>query len=136
MIIGIDPGSRRVGVAAADDETKIARPVEVIDVKEIDPAERVAALVDELGARLVVVGRPTGLSGVAGPAVAAQQELVELLRSRLAVEVVEYDERLTTVLADRAMAASGARRNARKTMRDAVAAQVMLQGYVDSEAGR
>jgi putative holliday junction resolvase len=132
MILGIDPGSKRIGVAVADNETRFARPLEVLDATSVDPVSRVTTLVDELEIELVVVGRPIGLSGRSGPAVEVQQELVTALRNALDVEVVEHDERLTTVVAEQGLRAGGARRNARKELRDAVAAQVMLQGYLDS----
>lgn len=132
MILGIDPGARRVGLAVADPETRFARPLEVIDARVTDPVERVAAVVEELGVTAVVVGRPVGLSGRAGPAVEAQSELTAGLRQRLSVPVAEYDERLTTVVAERGLRAAGASRGARDRMRDAVAAQVLLQGYLDS----
>lgn len=134
MILGVDPGSRRVGIAAADPETRFAHPVEVIDAVDADPVARIAALVDELGATTVVVGRPVSLSGRAGDAMKQQGEFVARLRGVVAVDVVEYDERLTTVVAERALRAAGGRRRARKAMRDAIAAQVMLQGYLDSRA--
>jgi putative Holliday junction resolvase len=132
MILGIDPGSRRIGVAAADAETRFARPVEVIDVDKTNVIARIQQLVRELGVTEVVVGRPVALSGRAGAAVESQRELLDRLRSGLEVEVREYDERLTTVVADQGLRGSGASRSARKELRDAVAAQVMLQGYMDS----
>lgn len=132
MILGIDPGERRVGVAIADFETRFARPVEVIDRSTADPVERIAELVGSLDVERVVVGLPVGLSGRHGPAAEAQRGLVESLKARLVVDVVEFDERFTTVVAERAMIASGAGRTARKATRDAVAAQVLLQGYLDS----
>lgn len=132
MILGVDPGERRVGVAVADLETRFARPLEVIDRRDSDPVSRIAALVGEVGADYVVVGRPTGLSGVAGHAVTAQQELVGALRRALDVSVREYDERFTTVVAERGLRAAGVKRAGRKVLRDAVAAQVMLQGYLDA----
>jgi putative holliday junction resolvase len=131
-VLGVDPGERRVGIAAADLETRFARPVEVIDASSSDPVERTAALVVELDAERVVVGRPTGLGGGAGPAVAAQQDFVDRLRARLEVPVEEFDERLTTVIAEQGLRASGAGRRARKRTLDAIAAQVMLQGYMDA----
>jgi putative Holliday junction resolvase len=94
--------------------------------------ERVAEVVTEMGVERVVVGRPVGLSGAAGPAVDAQRSLVERLVERLDVPVDQYDERLTTVVAEQGLRAAGARPRARKQARDAVAAQVMLQGYLDS----
>lgn len=132
MILGIDPGSRRVGVAIADAETRFARPLEVIDATKNDPTARIAELVAEHDAELVVVGRPTSLSGRAGPAVDAQQAFVNGLRAVLEVAVKEHDERLTTVLADQGLRAGGARRKARAAVRDAVAASVMLQSYLDA----
>jgi putative Holliday junction resolvase len=132
MILGIDPGIRRIGVAAADVETRFARPVEVIDVDKTNAIARIQQLVRELDVTQVIVGRPVGLSGRSGAAVESQRELLDRLRSGLDVEVREYDERLTTVVADQGLRASGASRRSRKELRDAVAAQVMLQGYMDS----
>jgi putative holliday junction resolvase len=132
MILGIDPGERRVGVAAADLETRIARPVEVIDRTRMDAAARIAELAEELGVQEIVVGRPTGLSGQAGPAVAAQQRFVEELRVATTVTITEWDERLTTVLAERNLRTAGASAAVRKERRDAVAAQIMLQGFMDA----
>jgi putative Holliday junction resolvase len=134
FVLGIDPGTRRVGVAVADLETRFARPLEVVDTAAVDPVDRVAQLVAELGVERVVVGRPVGLTGAAGPAVVAQQPFVAALRARLTVPVEEHDERLTTVVADQGLRAGGGRAGARKRARDAVAAQVMLQGYLDSRA--
>ncbi len=135
MILGIDPGTRRVGVAIADEVTRFAVPVEVIDASATDVVERIAALVTERDVRVVVVGLPVGLSGRAGPAVDTGRALVERLRAVLAVPVEEHDERLTTVVAEMGLRRGGARPAARKKMRDAVAAQVMLQGYLDSHPG-
>jgi putative holliday junction resolvase len=131
MILGIDPGERRVGVAIADPETRFARPLEVIDVAEVDPITRVVQLIAEWNVQQVVVGRPIGLSGRAGPAVVTQQEFVTRLSEATSVDVREHDERLTTVLAEQGLRAGGARSKDRRAKRDAVAAQVMLQGYLD-----
>ena len=132
MILGIDPGTRRTGIAVADDETRFARPLEVVDAREVDPVERVGRLVDELDVTRVVVGRPTSLSGEPGPAVAAQQDFVNRLRAVLRVPIEEFDERLTTVAAERRLREGGARRAAVNAMKDAVAAQLMLQDYLDA----
>jgi putative Holliday junction resolvase len=132
MILGVDPGERRVGVAVADEETLFARPLEVIDRGATDAVARVAALAREHDATLVVVGKPLALSGEEGRAVADAAPFVGALREALPVQVVEHDERLTTVIAERALRAGGADPAARKKLRDAVAAQVMLQGYLDA----
>ncbi|HZK51076.1 MAG TPA: Holliday junction resolvase RuvX [Actinomycetota bacterium] len=132
MIIGIDPGERRVGVAVADLETRFARPHEVIDRQQVDAVGRISAIVEELGAGLVVVGRPTGLSGRSGPAVESQEEFVAELMGALSVEVREFDERFTSIVADRGLRSAGVKAKDLKSRRDAVAAQIMLQGYLDA----
>jgi putative Holliday junction resolvase len=134
MILGVDPGERRIGVAVADDETRFARALEVIDSREADPIARIGTLVQDLDVRRVVVGKPTSLTGAAGRAVDAQRAFRDELRAALEIPVEDYDERLTTVVAERSMRAAGAKPAARKAMRDAVAAAVMLQGYLDSES--
>ena len=133
MILGVDPGTRRVGIAIADLETRFARPLEVIDLSEKSATTRIAELVDEHGVTRVVVGLPVGLSGKEGPAVEVTRALVEDLRGALSVEVVEHDERLTTVIAEQGMRSAGTGSSARAGIRDSVAAQVMLQGYLDSD---
>lgn len=132
MILGIDPGTKRVGVAAADEETRFALPVEVIDADAVDPVTRLLELVEERSVSLIVVGRPTGLSGRAGPAAAMASEFAERLRAATPIPVEEYDERLTTVIAERSLRGSGTRTEARGNVRDAVAAQVMLQDFLDA----
>ena len=136
MIVGIDPGQRRVGVAVADLETRFARPMEVIDRKKTDAPARIAAIVTELEAELVVVGLPTGLSGRAGPAVESQRRFVAELTDAVGVEVREFDERFTSVVADRGLRSGGTRTRDLKSRRDAVAAQVMLQDYLDATKPR
>ena len=136
MIIGIDVGSRRVGVAIADDETRFARPLEVIDVSQADPVDRIRELVSQWQVNRVVVGKPVGLSGREGPAVQEQARFVARLREVLGISVQEFDERLTTVVADQGLRAGGGKRAAQKQLRDAIAAQVMLQGYIDSSSWR
>jgi len=130
-LLGVDPGLRRVGVAVADPETRFARPLEVIDAEETDVVARLVELVRDLEVECIVVGRPVGLSGREGPAVAEQQRFVERLRAATDAEVIEHDERLSTTLAEQGLRAGGARSRARRQIRDAVAAQVILQGYLD-----
>ena len=132
MILGVDPGERWVGLAVADPETRVARPLQVIDRRTTDYLAHIADLVERLGVTTVVVGRPISLAGHAGPSAAAAEELAGSLRKRLAIPVEEFDERLTTVVAGKALIASGARRARRRRLLDAVAAQVMLQGFLDS----
>lgn len=133
MILGIDPGERRVGVAIADEETRFARPLETIDQRETDLIARLKEIIAERGVSRLVVGRPVGLSGKEGPAMDAQKTFLVRLRSEIGIEMDVYDERLTTVIADRQMQEAGTGVDRRKEMRDAIAAAVMLQGYLDSK---
>lgn len=131
-MLGIDPGERRIGVAIADLETRFARPLEVIDVSTTDAVVRIVEIATEHDVEKIVMGRPVGLSGAAGAAVDRQQELLGALRSACEVDIVEYDERLTTVMADQALRAAGRSTRDTKGIRDAVAAQILLQNYLDS----
>jgi putative Holliday junction resolvase len=131
MILGVDPGERRTGLAIADLTTRFARPLEVIDARTIDPVARIVEVCRDMEVDVVVVGRPVALSGASGPAVESQQVLVTRLRDE-GLNVEEYDERLTTVVAERALRTAGTKARQRKAVRDAVAAQVMLQDYMDS----
>jgi putative Holliday junction resolvase len=132
VILGVDPGERRVGIAIADLETRFARPVEVIDRTVSDATQRIAELVEEHSVSRVVVGLPVGLSGREGPAVDAARAFITELRGTLSVEVVEFDERLTTVIAEQGLRSGGASSSTRAGLRDSIAAQVMLQGYLDA----
>lgn len=133
MILGIDPGERRIGVAIADEETRFARPLEVIDQQETDALARLRDLVREHGVRMLVVGRPVNLAGREGQAMEAQKTFLVRLRDEIDVEIDVYDERLTTVIAERSMRDAGTKAARRKELRDAIAASVMLQGYLDSK---
>ncbi|MFN2488499.1 MAG: Holliday junction resolvase RuvX [Actinomycetota bacterium] len=132
MILGVDPGERRVGLAIADDETRFARPLEVVDARSSDPVARIEAIVRDLGVRSIVVGKPVGLSGRPGTAMEAQQAFVARLEARLDVPISEFDERLTSIVAERALRAGGGKARSRRRIVDAVAAQIMLQDYLDA----
>jgi putative holliday junction resolvase len=131
--IGIDLGTRRIGVALSDGAGSLATPYEVVQ-RSGDTARdhrRIAALVEECGAETVVVGLPLSLDGTVGPAADAALAEAEQIRRVLSVPVVEWDERLTTVSAHRELAASGMGGKARRRVVDKVAASVMLQAWLD-----
>ena len=132
-VLGVDPGSKRIGIAIADLETRFARPLEVLTAGTAAIRE-IARLASVNGTTTIVVGKPIGLSGKEGPAVDTQRRFVEKLRAATPVDVVEYDERLTTVVAEAGLRAAGAKSQNRNEIRDAVAAQVMLQGFLDASA--
>jgi len=136
-ILGLDVGERRVGVALSDPSGTVAQPLLVFERRgwEADLA-RIGELVRTHGVRLVVVGYPYTLRKERGVQAQRVERFITRLKRALTVEVVPCDERLTTVAAERALLSSGLRRARRRTLRDAIAASLLLQGYLDREGGR
>ncbi|MDQ3878144.1 MAG: Holliday junction resolvase RuvX [Actinomycetota bacterium] len=130
-VLGIDVGARRIGVAIADLETTVAVPLEVIDTRSTDAVARLSELIEDNNVSTLVVGRPTMLSGDDGSAVAAARSFADAVAESSGVKVCEYDERMTTVLAERRLRDANVAPAKRKQMRDALAAQVILQSYLD-----
>lgn len=132
-IIGVDLGDKRIGVAAADDSTRVALPLTTI-VGDGDPVEAIIRLAREEGADTIVVGLPLSMSGAIGPQAARVMAQVEALGTRLPIPIYTWDERLTTVQAGRHAHSRrrGARDDRMRRNRDAVAAAIMLQSYLDS----
>jgi putative Holliday junction resolvase len=135
-VLGLDLGSRRVGVAISDADRTVATPVTVVArVRDRAREHRaIADLVAEWEAVLVVVGLPYTLRGDIGPAAEAAVAEAAELRAALPVPVETYDERLTTVTAERSLMQQGMRADARRRVVDKVAAAVMLQAWLDRNA--
>jgi len=127
-IIGIDLGERRIGVAAADDRTSVAVPVDTVEAGG-DVVETVVQIALDQQADEVVVGLPLSMSGAVGPQAEGVLKVVEELRERLSITVHTWDERLTTVQAGRGGAG---RSRSGATSRDAIAAAILLQAFVDN----
>ena len=130
MVVAVDVGTVRVGVAASDPRRVLASPVESVQAPGL---QRVADIVADREAVLVLVGLPTSLSGRAESASAdmARAYAVELA-DLVAVPVELVDERLTTVTATAALRASGKRGKQARRVVDQAAAVALLQGYLDS----
>ena len=134
-VLGVDLGSRRIGLAVSDPSGTLASPLAVLERTGDREADHRAILdaAREAEASTVVVGLPRSLSGREGPAArdarAEVAELRELADEGLVVEL--YDERFTTVTAERSLVEAGVRRDARKRVVDKVAAAVMLQGWLE-----
>jgi putative Holliday junction resolvase len=134
--LGLDLGSKRIGVALSDSDGRLALPYEVLQRtgdRERDHA-RIAALVAETEAEVVVVGIPYSLDGSAGPQATRYRAEARRLRAALPVPVETYDERLTTVTAERALREADLPGRARRKVVDQVAAAVMLQSWLDHRA--
>ena len=132
-ILGIDFGRARIGTAISDELLFLAHPLETIPADKRSAA-RVAEIVREKKIDHIVVGIPRHMSGEVGAAANEALRFVEELRAILPCEVVTWDERLTTVAANRALREAGKKTRATRGYVDQVAAQMILQGYLDSRA--
>ncbi len=132
-VIGLDLGSKRVGVAVSDSSGTIAGPLTVLQRsgdRSVDH-RRIAAIVAEEEAVRVVVGLPLSLDGSIGIAAQGALDEVAIMTSVVGVPVETWDERLTTVSADRMLIEAGLKADARRKVVDKVAAAVILQGWLD-----
>jgi putative Holliday junction resolvase len=131
--MGIDVGERRIGIAIADELDMIASPATVVRRGDGDLAE-IRELAMARHVNRLVIGLPTTLSGKEGPQAAAVRTFANALTREVGPEIrVEFwDERLSTAVAERTLRQGGKRRQPRDGAVDAVAAAVILQGYLDA----
>jgi putative Holliday junction resolvase len=132
-ILALDFGRARIGVAISDELQLLAHPLETIPANE-EAASRVAEIVREKKVDHVVAGLPKRMNGQLGPAATEVLQFVEKLRAILPCRVVTWDERLTTVAAHRALREAGKKTRHTRRYVDQVAAQMILQSYLDREA--
>jgi putative Holliday junction resolvase len=130
-ILGLDYGTRRIGVAVSDPLGLTAGPLDVIDATVPDLDDRLRNLAEDLGVELIVVGLPIGLDGREGPAAGSARRFAERVAAATGLPVEVYDERFSTVTAERVLLEAGMRRERRREARDRVAAAVFLQAYLD-----
>jgi len=132
--LGLDLGSKRIGVATSDLSGTIATPHSVIQrtSRQRDLFDAIARLVTDEEAEIVVIGLPLRLDGGHGPAAEAATREARLIGTVVAVPVVMFDERFTTVAADRALREADIRASDRRRLVDKVAAAVMLQAWIDA----
>ena len=131
--LGLDLGAKRIGVALSDSDGTLATPYEVLERSGDRPRDhrRIAALAEEAGARCLVIGLPLSLDGSTGPAAAAALAEADELAAASGLPVEMWDERLTTVTADRALIAQNLKAPARRKVVDKLAAAIMLQAWLD-----
>lgn len=134
-IMGLDFGSKTVGVAVSDALLLTAQGVEIIRRKEENKLRRtlarIEALIQEYEVEELVLGMPKHMNGTEGVRAELTEEFREKLERRTGLPVFLWDERLTTVSADRTMMEAGIRRENRKEYVDMLAAVFILQGYLD-----
>mgnify|MGYP001606977150 FL=1 len=131
-ILGIDFGSHRIGLALSDETGIIAMPFETVPGRDVPAAiRRIKEVCVEKEVSRIVVGLPLNMNGTAGPAAVGAEEFAKALRAGTGIEVVMSDERLSTAIVERMLIEADTRRDKRKQVRDPLAAQVILQGYLD-----
>lgn len=137
-IMGLDFGSKTVGVAVSDSLLLTAQGVEIIRRKEENKLRQTLARIEELIVEYeveeIVLGLPKNMNATEGERVNLTNEFKDKLERRTGLPVVMWDERLTTVAADKAMIEAGIRREHRKDYVDMIAATLILQGYLDFRA--
>lgn len=140
-VLGLDLGTRRVGVAISDSAGRMASPCEVIERHGPGPASwgqdhaAIVALVQEWGVELVVAGLPISLDGTERRAAQSVRVELERLGRLVAVPIQTIDERFTTAEAHRSMQAGGIRGRGRRGRVDQVAAAILLQAWLDAHQG-
>ncbi|MCF2641077.1 MAG: Holliday junction resolvase RuvX [Lachnospiraceae bacterium] len=135
-IIGLDFGSKTVGVAMSDGLLLTAQGVEIVRRKSPTKLRQTLARIEEIiteygDVEKIVLGYPKNMNSTEGERCERTLEFKEMLEKRTGLPVVLWDERLTTVAADNVMMESGIRRENRKQYVDEIAAQFILQGYLD-----
>jgi putative Holliday junction resolvase len=137
-VLGIDHGVARIGVAISDELRILAHPLETIDVRRTNPADRIASIAREKGVSDIVLGLPCNMDGSHGCAADKVRAFAKDLRKKIGYSVRVYyqDERLTTVSAARALYECGksARDQKKGGIIDQVAAQLILQSWLDAQA--
>jgi putative Holliday junction resolvase len=128
--LGIDYGTKRVGLALSDPLGLTARPLAVVPRSKI--VEEVVSLVKEQEVGTIVVGLPTGLGGDEGMSASEARKLADELATATGVDVILRDERYTSRMAESALLESGMKRRQRRENVDKVAAAIILQDYLDN----
>jgi putative Holliday junction resolvase len=131
-ILGLDYGTRRIGVAVSDELKMIAQPLEYIPATPFEKVlSRLKELLKEKEVEMVLIGLPRNMDGSYGPAASKVQEFVQALAAAIEVPIKTWDERLTSAQANRFLIQGNVRRQDRKQKVDKTAAAILLQSYLD-----
>jgi len=134
-ILALDHGSKRIGIAVSDELKVIAQPLEFVAAEPFaDVLARLRELVRDKQVELILVGLPRNMDGSYGPAALRVQDVVAALKGALTVPIRTWDERLTSAQANRVLIQGNVRRDKRKEKVDKMAAAILLQSYLDSQA--
>ena len=132
-VLGVDYGERRTGVAISDESRMIAFPRETLDCPRVEQAAAAVARLAEAEKIVeIVIGYPLNMDGSQGPRTARTDEFLAELAKRTAIPLRKWDERLSTKIAEAVLIEAGTRRSKRRQVVDKLAAQVILQSYLDA----
>jgi putative holliday junction resolvase len=132
-MMALDHGTRRIGVAVSDETKTIASPMEYIPAEPMDKViERIQQVIREKDVELIIIGMPRNMDGTYGPASEQVNEFIAALLPHITTPIKKWDERLTSVMANRALLEGNVRRADRKERVDKMAAAILLQSYLDS----
>jgi putative Holliday junction resolvase len=131
-VLGIDHGDVRIGIAMSDETAFLASPLTTVQNSK-SAADEIAALAAEHGVEKIVIGLPRNMDGSYGPATEKVRAFAEVLKTKTSVPIFEWDERLSTVSAHNALREAGLDGKKRKGVVDKVAAQIILQNFLDAE---
>lgn len=135
-ILGLDVGSKTVGVAVSDELGWTAQGVETIPINEASGEfghERLEKLLKEYDVEKIVIGLPKNMNGTVGPRGEASKSFASRLEKRFGIPTILWDERLTTMAAERVLLEADVSRKKRKKVIDKMAASFILQSYLDSQ---
>lgn len=133
IILSVDYGDRRTGIAICDKNQILASPVCVINEWNAEAlADKIIEIAGEKKAEKIVIGLPKNMDGSKGFRADACEQLGEIIKSKCLLPVVFWDERLTTVSAHKILSDNNVRGKKRKAVVDALSAEIILQNYIDS----
>ena len=133
-ILGLDIGSKTIGVAVSDELCLIAQGVTTLKRKGLDhDISELRKLIEEREVEKIVIGLPKNMNNTLGPAAEMVLSFIEELNKHSAIPVITWDERLSTVAAEKILLEADMSRKKRKRVIDKVAAMLILQGYLDSQ---
>ncbi len=131
-ILALDIGSKRIGIAVSDELGLTAQGLESMSCRDLQTdLEHIKQLVEQYGAEEIVVGIPYNMNGSEGPQTSKVRTFMEKLSGRIDVPLKEWDERLSTVAAERTLLEADMSRSKRRKVIDKLAAVIILQGYLD-----
>ena len=135
-ILGIDYGHRRMGFAISDPTGFLASAHSVFEYGDLQSVCReIKRICEEQAVEKIVIGWPVNMDGTAGPMTEAVEAFIQKIEPIVQVPIVKWDERLTSKAAEDVLIEAGTRRSKRKQVVDKMAAQIMLQGYLDAQGG-